>query len=37
MKWQWPWAPPAWKDRRPAPWLKLFQNAQAFAQPEEEK
>ncbi len=37
MKWQWPWAPPAWKDHAAAPWLKLFQNAQAFAQPEEEK
>ena len=28
--WQWPWMPPAWKDLKAGPWLRMFQNARAF-------
>lgn len=28
--WQWPWAPPSWKDLEAGPWLQMFQNARAF-------
>ena len=30
LNWQWPWQPDGWASKEAGPWLKLFQNAQAF-------
>ncbi len=28
--WQWPWRPPEWAHHTASPWLRMFQNAQAW-------
>ena len=30
LKWQAPWTPDGWQGHEAGPWLRLFQNAQAF-------